>query len=422
MTDDRRSVVSSEAPEAGVKPEPVRVVLALAQDYVRQSFDRALSTYAGGVVTHSLSDSNALDQIVKERPHVVIVGADLSPMDGYTMVQEINARAPGVSTLLVAADPAPADFRRALRVGARDLLQLPVEKKDLFAALDAAAEVSGAKRTALEGLAARATEEKAARKIARRIVVFSTKGGTGKTFVATNLAGGLASHDKRVALVDLDLQFGDVAIALGMVPKRTIYDLTQAYTEVDAALLSDFMLTHTATGMHVLPAPLYPEEGEKITSDDIRGVLEAVQEGYDYVIVDTPPFFEERVLTALDWTDDVLLVGSLDVATLKSLKLTLSSMEQMSFPRDKIHVVMNRADSKVGLGLADAERHLGLPVNYSIPSSVDVPRALNAGEVISVQKPGARVSRELARMTAEYAGATNGAAHGLFGRRRKSNA
>ncbi|MHB9114654.1 MAG: AAA family ATPase [Thermoleophilia bacterium] len=402
-------------------PEPVRVILALAQDYVRESFAQALATYGGGTVTHSLTDSTtALERVVEDRPHVVIVSADLSPLDGYAMVQEINARAPGVSTLLVAVDPTPADYRRALRAGARDMLQLPVEKKELFAALDAAAQVSGAKRSALEDLTARANEDQC-QKIARRIVVFSTKGGTGKTFLATNLAGGLAASGKRVALVDLDLQFGDVAIALGMVPKRTIYDLIQTYPEVDLTLLSDFMLTHTATGIHVLPAPLYPEEGDRITADDIRSVLEAAQQGYDFVVVDTPPFFEERVLTALDWADDILLVGSLDVATLKSLKLTLSSMDLMAFPDEKIRVVMNRADSKVGLDLAAADRHLGRATRYSIPSSVDVPRALNAGEVISVQNPGARVSRELARITADYAGGANGTKRGRFGRAKDSS-
>ncbi|MHB1344282.1 MAG: AAA family ATPase [Thermoleophilia bacterium] len=401
--------------------EPVRVILALAQDYVRESFAQALAAYGGGTVTHSLTDSTtALERVVEDRPHVVIVSADLSPLDGYAMVQEINARAPGVSTLLVAVDPTPADYRRALRAGARDMLQLPVEKKELFAALDAAAQVSGAKRCALEDLTARASEDQG-QKIARRIVVFSTKGGTGKTFLATNLAGGLAASGKRVALVDLDLQFGDVAIALGMVPKRTIYDLIQTYPEVDLTLLSDFMLTHTATGMHVLPAPLYPEEGDKITAEDIRTVLEAAQQGYDFVVVDTPPFFEERVLTALDWADDILLVGSLDVATLKSLKLTLSSLDLMALPEEKIRVVMNRADSKVGLDLAAADRHLGRATRYSISSSVDVPRALNAGEVISVQNPGARVSRELARITADYAGGTNGTKRSRFGRGKNSS-
>ena len=142
------------------------------------------------------------------------------------------ARVPGVSAVMVAVNPAPADFRKALQVGARDLLELPVDKKELFAALEGAAEVSKGKRSALEGIAARIAGQKEA-KPGKRIVVFSTKGGTGKTFIATNLAAGLAQTGKRVALVDLDLQFGDAAIALGLVPQRTIYDLVQAYSEFD---------------------------------------------------------------------------------------------------------------------------------------------------------------------------------------------
>ena len=137
------------------------------------------------------------------------------------------------------------------------------------------------------------------------------------------------------------------------------------------------------------------------------------------MIVDTPPFFEERVLAALDWADDILLVGSLDLSTLKNLKLSLASMELMSYPPDKIRVVMNRADSKVGLEVADVERHLGRPVKYSISSSVEVPRALNTGEVLSVQKPNLRVSRELKHLIDDYAGSTNGVGPRRFGFRRK---
>ena len=412
----------SPAPEPGTStagPVSIGIVLALAQDYVRDSFSRALATYPGGAVTFACSDSDsALELAQRERPQIVIVGADLKPLDGYATVQEINARVPGVSTLIVAANPSPADFRRALQAGARDMLQLPVEKKDLFAALEAAVQVSGAKRSALEGLAAKAAAPKE-ETTARRIVVFSTKGGTGKTFLATNLAGGLAARGKRVALVDLDLQFGDAAIALGIVPQRTIFDLVQGYTDFDLVLLRDFMLPHPASGMQLLPAPLYPEQGEEITETDVTRLLEVIQDDYDYVIVDTPPFFEERVLAALDWADDILLVGSLDLPTLKNLKLSLASMELMSYPPDKIRVVMNRADSKVGLEVADVERHLGRPVKYSISSSVEVPRALNTGEVLSVQKPNLRVSRELKHLIDDYAGSANGVGPRRFGFRRK---
>ena len=139
---------------------------------------------------------------------------------------------PGVSAIIVALNPEPSDFRKALQVGARDLLQVPVERKELLDALKKAAEASQRKRTTLEGMAAQLVAQKEV-KVAKRIVVFSTKGGTGKTFVATNLAAGLAASGKRVAIVDLDLQLGDAAIALGLVPQRTIYDLVQGYREFD---------------------------------------------------------------------------------------------------------------------------------------------------------------------------------------------
>ena len=166
---------------------------------------------------------------------MVLIGVDLQPEDGFETVQQIVAQVPGVSAVLVAVNPAPADFRKALQAGARDLLEVPVDKKELIAALEGAAEVSKGKRSALEGIAAQLAAQKEP-KARKRIVVFSTKGGTGKTFIATNLAAGLAQTGKRVALVDLDLQFGDAAIALGLVPQRTIFDLVQAYAEFDVAL------------------------------------------------------------------------------------------------------------------------------------------------------------------------------------------
>ena len=395
-------------------------MLAVAEEYVRNSFTQALEDYPGGAVAEVCSDSaSAVTRAIETRPDVVIVGAQLPPADGFATVQEITSRAPGVSALLVMKDPAPSDYRRALQAGARDMLAIPVEKKDLFAALDAAVTVSGAKRSALEGITARAHEAKEPQ-TAQKIVIFSTKGGTGKTFLATNLAAGLARSGKRVALIDLDLQFGDVSLALGMVPQRTLFDLVQSYAEFDVTLMREFMLTHTASGLQVLPAPLYPEQGDQITPDDIQTILDVVQDGYEYVIVDTPPFFEERILVALDWADDVVLVGSLDLPTLKNIKLSYSTMDLMAYPDEKLHVLVNRADSRVGLELKDVERHLGRQVWHSISSSIEVPRALNAGEVLLLSKPGSRVGKELAELVALFEQSSTTNNHGRrLGRFRK---
>jgi pilus assembly protein CpaE len=375
----------------------MKVLLAIASEQVRSTLARELRSEKQIEVIHECGDSiSALKRAEEFAPDVVLVGADLQPEDGFQTVRNIVARVSGVSAVLVGVNPAPADFRKALQAGARDLLELPIEKKDLISALEGAAEVSRGKRTILEGIAASLAGQSGP-KVAKRIVVFSTKGGTGKTFIATNLAAGLARTGKRVALVDLDLQFGDAAIAMGLVPERTVYDLVQSYREFDMTLLEEFMVKHPS-GLSMLPAPLYPDEAERITSNDVQAVLDVIGTGFDYVVADTPPFFEERILVALDWADHVLLVAGLDIPSVKHLQTVFRTMGLMAYPEDKLYIVMNRADSKVGLDVSEVEKHLGRKVKASISSSVEVPRALNAGETLLMTKPGCKVSKELAQL------------------------
>lgn len=375
----------------------MKVLLAIAGEPIRSSFARELesSPRIDSLVQCADSES-ALREAEALRPDVVLVGADLKPRDGFATIQKLLAEVPGVSAILVALNPAPTDFRRALQAGARDFLELPVDRKELLAAIEGAAEVSKGKRSALESIAAEAASRQE-RRPTERIVVFSTKGGTGKTFIATNLAAGLAAAGKRVGLVDLDLQFGDAALALGIVPERTMFDLVQGYTEFDALLLQDFMVKHSS-GLSILPAPLYPDEADKIVPEDVGAILRAIETVYEYVVVDTPPFFDDRVLVALDWADHVLFVAGLDVPSIKNLKTVFHTMGMLAYPEDKVYILMNRAGTKVGLELNDVEKHLGRAVKMGISSSIEVPRALNAGEVLLLSKPGNKVAQELARL------------------------
>ena len=127
-----------------------------------------------------------------------------------------------------------------------------------------------------------------------------------------------------------------------------------------------------------------------------------IQSGYDYVVVDTPPFFEERILIALDWADHVLLIAGLDIPSVKHLKTVFRTMGLMAYPEEKLLILMNRADSKVGLDVGEVEKHLGRTVKTAISSSVEVPRALNAGEVLLLPKPGSKVSHELAGLVKSF--------------------
>ncbi len=379
----------------------MKLLIAMGNEPVRSALMRELQGLDHVEAVYECGDSDtAIREAEELNPDVVLMATDLQPDDGFETVRKIIGRVPGVSAVLIAVNPAPADFRRALQVGARDLLEIPVNRKDLIGALESAAEISRGKRNALQGIAAQIVNQKTP-KIAKRIVVFSTKGGTGKTFVSTNLAAGLAAQGKRVALVDLDLQFGDAAIALGLVPQRTIYDLVQSYAEFDVTLLEEFMVRHSS-GLSVLPAPLYPDESEKITVEDVQRVLEVIQTGYDYVVIDTPPFFEERILVALDWADNVLLVAGLDIPSVKHLKTVFRTMGLMAYPEEKLFIVMNRADSKVGLDVAEVERHLGRRVKTTISSSVEVPRALNAGEILILAKPNTKVSHEMSALVKSF--------------------
>jgi pilus assembly protein CpaE len=367
-----------------------QVIVAVANDAARGYLVGHLK--AQGYKLSECANADELLALASDlRPEAVLVGDSLPPSGGTEALRKITEALPGVSCLLLKGEPEPADYRRALQAGARDLLEFPLEPEALLLAVQSAAESSQNLRRALEqGLAPDATT-------ARRIAVFSTKGGTGKTFVATNLAVALASAGKPTALVDLDLQFGDAALALGLTPERTVFDLVRLYTEYDLPLMQDFLLKHPS-GLHLLPAPLFPDQSEQVTVDEVRTILSVIETGYEFVIVDGPPFFEERMIAALDWADDILHIGSMDAPSLKNMKLSLKTMELMGFSDNRMHLVMNRADSKVGLTLDDAHTHLNARIEFAIPSCVDVPRSINAGEALILKDPASRASLELSRI------------------------
>jgi pilus assembly protein CpaE len=395
-----------------------KVLIGSADETLNRDLAESLGRHSSHPeVTTAIGGEQALAHAQECHPDVALIAVDLGTEDGFETVRRIVSGVPGVSCLLLSPAPDHEQYRKALQVGARDLLAIPLPQNELFAAIEAAWAVTQQKRSVLDGISARADEPHRG----KGVVVFSTKGGTGKTFLSVNLAAGLASAGKRVALVDLDLQFGDAAIALGLVPQRTVYDLVRGYTDFDLTLMRDFMVTHRS-GLQLLPAPLYPDEAEQITVEDVEKILEVLSAGFDYVIVDTPPFFEERVLAALDWADHIISVGSMDLPTIKNLKIGFTMMNLLAFPEDKLWIVMNRADSRVGLETSEAEKHLGMKVRYTIPSSIEVPKALNSGESLLLTKPKSQVSQQLVQIVQKLSanGNSNGGANAKPDAKRRS--
>jgi pilus assembly protein CpaE len=218
------------------------------------------------------------------------------------------------------------------------------------------------------------------------IVVLGPKGGVGKTTVATNLATQLAADGKRTLVVDLDLQFGDVGLVLGVAPDHTIHDLVTAPGKLDGEKLHGF-LGHSADGVSVLLAPVRPDQADAVTAEALEELLDVAAAEFDVVVVDTPPAFTNTAIVAIDRAQHAVMVGALDLPGLKNLKVGMETLDLMRFPRERVTVVLNRADSKVGLGSGDVKEILRSAPDVAVPSDRLVPRTVNAARPIVMAEP-----------------------------------
>jgi pilus assembly protein CpaE len=286
----------------------------------------------------------------------------------------------------------------AFKRGAEDVLTLP-ERGDaaaLPAALAPQVVFALEKALARRRGAAVATD----RRLGRLICTLGLKGGSGKTLTAANLAVALADAGRRVAVVDLDLQFGDVGLALGLSPERTLYDLVRAGGSLDAGKLADFMPVHRS-GVRALLAPARPDQAGVVTVEYLNEVYPVLREASDFVIVDTPPSFTPEVIGAVDACSDVCMVAMLDSLSLKNTKLGLQTLERMDYDPERVRLVLNRADSKVGISPEDVMAIVGRMPSVLVPSDREVTRSVNQGEPIALasrRSQAARAFHALANM------------------------
>jgi pilus assembly protein CpaE len=305
----------------------------------------------------------------------IVFGPGVGEVEAFALADFMRVHRPSLGGVLVRTEVTTPLLQDALRAGIREV----VDHRDTLgikAAVQRSAHLSATLREQSPGPQVSAQGRSAQGRV---VTVFSAKGGCGKTTLATNLAAALADRGRRqVVIVDLDLAFGDVAIALQLFPARTIADAVPMAESLDTEAVQAILTPHSP-GLSALVAPVDPGSGESVPPSLVTRILDLLREQFDYVVVDTPPAFDEQVLAAFDASDVVALIATLDVPALKNLKLTLETLDLLRYQKEKWRVVLNRADSKVGLALSEVEKTLRTEISAHIPSSRDVPAAINRG-------------------------------------------
>ncbi len=346
--------------------------------------------------SHGVSSPDRMLAWLDQHPdeYVVVLGPDLPLESAIDVCEQLRTSRPTVSVVLVLQTLDTPVLTRAMKAGARDVVQA-----DDLPAIEGAVGRAHQLFVALRGSGG-------ALQLGRVITVFSPKGGVGKTTMAVNLA--LALTDKgarKVCLVDLDLGFGDVSITMQLFPTHSIEQAIGSEDTIDLPML-DGLLTRHQDSLMVLAAPSHPDVRERVTPVLVSKILRTLREGFDYVVVDTAPAFDDQTLTALDETDECLIVATLDVPTLKNVKVALETLEMLNIASGHRHLMLNRADDAVGINSDKVEAILGMKVSAQVATSIEIAAATNAGTPIVAEKPHHPSSKAIVQLAATLTGAS----------------
>jgi len=338
-------------------------------------------------------------------PFLLVLGPSCALVPGVTGAEGMLARRSDVGAILIAENLSTEVFQRAMRSGVRDVLGAPVDTGQLNEAVRRVSQsLVGTSPAGSVGTIAPTTPEDEPSVGGRVITVFSTKGGAGKSVLATNLGVILAQRaDGPVALVDADLQFGDIAVMLKLAPQHTIVDAVGSFDRLDVGFLESLLATHQPSGLKVLPAPLEPAFADQIGAEQMNAIIRLLRTFCSYVVVDTPAYFNDVVLGLIEESDDVLLVAGMDIPNIKNVKIGLQTLRLLNTPMNKIHLILNRANSKVKLEVSEVERTLQVKADALIPSDIVVPQSVNKGTPVVIDAPRSAIAKSLEQLADRFA-------------------
>jgi pilus assembly protein CpaE len=364
------------------------VVLSTGLD----NFKEIRGALASDSRVHILAGGNDVEQVHEEirrlKPSGAIIALGANSDQAIKLIQKLNSERPSTA-IISAAQNASADLMlQSLRAGAREFLHLPISAEELKTVLDRVSEFC-------------AGQVEAPKRKGRMVAIFSSKGGCGTSFIATNLA---ASTAARTVLVDLNLQAGDLPLLMGLDPKYSIADMVENRARLDDALIASFVTPYSSK-LSLLAAPKEADAADEIEPEHVFEVLQRLRESYEYIVLDPQHTFDAITLAALDQSDEIILVLTLDIPAIRSTQRALAIFDRLGYPRKKIRIVVNRWSKQIDLDLRQVEKFLGEPVIGFVPSDYQTAvTSINLGCPLVQSEPDSKVAVEIKRIAQTIAG------------------
>lgn len=341
---------------------------------------------------------SSLESVVEKTgnsPVVLVIGPSFATADGMAEVANIMRTRPNTAGVLTVTELSTQIMQWAIRAGVADVIALPGDEDQLSEAVERASEgLQLTPATPVPGQDNSAPTERG-----RVTTIFSTKGGTGKSVVATNLAVVLArTSEKPVVLLDADLQFGDVAVMMKLQPRHTIVDAVANIDRLDVQYLKSLLIRHDRSGVLVLPAPLEPGFADQVSGPDMSKIIDMLASFAGHVVIDTPSHFNEVNLAVLERSDDIVLIAGMDIPAIKNVKIGLQVLRLLDMPVSRVKLLLNRANAKVKLDIGEVEKTLQLKADVLLASDILIPQSVNKGNPAVLENPKSTVAKSIEQL------------------------
>jgi len=345
------------------------------------------------VIGEAADGEEVLEKVKQIMPDIVLIHDELPVLDGILVTEQLALNNPHISVIIISMQNDSGCLKKAMKAGAREYLVEPINEHDLVETIKQVNYLENMRRNRITAKKSMASKDP------QIITVFGSKGGVGKTTLSANLAAHLAKKTKsKVALVDLDLQFGDIPVFFNVMPRKSIAELVQEKGKLNAQLIDKYLIPHISK-VKILPAPMKPEYAELVDAENVSQILAVLKESFDYVIVDTPPYFQDTTISALEMSQQILLVMTLDLPAIKNMKLTLDLLHSLN-QKDKSKLILNRATEFLGISVKDVETSLDFLIAEKIPSDGKlVVTSVNKGMPFVLSSIKAKASRSIDKIS-----------------------